>query len=129
MSTTITDLIPLAKAVSTSLDGGVLISARAAARCLSGVMSLVARQASVLEMQRACALLVRTPEVWSSRFSVLPKETDGRVAWAVEHIAVVARGILASSGDDSMRAALSFWAIENDPAEWQKIASIASLAA
>lgn len=120
--TEITDLRTRARAVLDEPTDNLRLSARGAARCLSGVMSLVARQWSVDVMQRACAELARYEAAWSTRFGTLPRE-GGVVPAPIEMIAVVARGILPISGEESMRAALAFWATENDPAAWQTVTS------
>lgn len=95
------------------------MSARTAARCLSGVVGLAARRYSVSAMQRACGDLARFDAAWSH--SQLPAGPDGRVSELVEMIAVVARGILPLCGVDAMRAALAFWASESDPAVWTSV--------
>lgn len=99
------------------------ISARTAARCLSGVIRLVADRHSVDAMQRACADLVRCDAAWDTRFGTLPRGWDGQVPEAIELIAVVARGILPLAGSTNMRAALAFWATEDDPSVWQRVAA------
>lgn len=119
------DLIARAAAVQGPV-GSARISARSAARCLWGVMSLVARQTSTKAMQHACASLVRADVAWTSALAVLPVGLDERVSPELEQIAVVARGILPLCDAETMRAALSFWAVESDPAEWQRVAGIAA---
>jgi hypothetical protein len=94
------------------------MSARTAARCLSGVVSHVDRQWSRDVMQRACAELVRCDATWSTSFRVLPSRVDTDLTSAVELIAVVSRGILPLAGVEAMRAALAFWATEEDPSVW-----------
>ncbi len=122
--TEIADLRTRARAV-TAPSSDVRMSARAVAACLSGVVALVARRWSVDVMQRACADIARFDAAWQTSFGSLPL-VDGRVAEAVEMIAVVARGILPLSSTDAMRAALAFWASESDPAEWQRVTGIAA---
>lgn len=116
----ISDLRNRARAVLDEPTDTMRLSARAAARCMSGVVGLVARQWSVDAMQRACADLVRCAEAWETKFGKLP-HVNGVVPPAIEMIAVVARGILPLAGADTMRAALSFWATESDPAAWQAV--------
>jgi len=118
--TEISDLRDRARAVVEAPSEITRMSARAAARCLSGVVGLVARQWSVDVMQRACADLVRCDAAWQTQFGTLPRE-NGRIPPAIEMIAVVARGILPLTGAESMRAALAFWASEDDPAAWQTV--------
>lgn len=102
------------------------ISAPAVARCLWGVMSLVSRQHSMAAVQTACADLVRADASWAVQLAVLPTGPDERVHPALEQIAVVARGLLALCDVETMRAALAFWAVEEDPREWQRVAGVAA---
>lgn len=121
----IADLRVRARAV-TAPSADVRMSARAAAACLSGVIALVSKRWSVDAMQRACADLARHEPAWESSFGRLPHGPNGAVTEPVEMIAVVARGILPLASEDSMRAALAFWASESDPAEWQRVAGVAA---
>lgn len=105
--------------------GEVRLSPRAVARCLSGVVTLVCRTSTVYAMQRACAELVRDEQAWQSGLAVLPR-VNGRVDPVLEQIAVVARGILPSAGEEAMKSALSFWATESDPAVWQRVSNMAA---
>jgi hypothetical protein len=123
--TEIADLRARAAAVATN-GAEPRMSARAAARCLSGVVSHVARQWSRDVMQRACAEIVRCDPAWQTSFRVLPR-VDGDLVQAIELITVIARGILPLAGVESMRCALAFWATEEDPAVWQSV--VAGLAA
>lgn len=113
------DLRARAAAVATSC-ADARMSARAAARCLSGVVGLVVTRWSVDVMQRACADLVRCQASWDTSFGTLPRYKEG-VPEPIQLIAVVARGILPIAGIENMRAALSFWATEDDPAQWQAV--------
>lgn len=119
------DLHAHAEAVMGLQPADVRLSPRAVARCLSGVMALVCRTSTVYVMQRACALLVRDDEAWSSNLFVLPR-TNGRVDPVLEQIAVVARGILPSCSPEAMKSALAFWAVESDPAVWQRVSNVAA---
>ncbi len=92
------------------------ISARAAARCLSGVVQLVSLEHGVEVMQRACADLATRPEAWKIK-------GPGEVGAATWTIAVIARGITPLCGDAAMISALAWWASETDPAEWQSVAA------
>jgi len=107
-------------AVSPSLRRG-RISALEAAHCLAGVMSWVHRGSGLDAMQRAAAELVRHEAAWGSKFSRLPTLADGTVDRDVALIAVLCRGLIELAGADHLRAALSFWAVEQDPAEWAKV--------
>lgn len=97
------------------------LSARTAARCLSGVVSVMTRRWSVDLMQRTCAELVRHDEAWATQLGRLPHE-NGLVSEAMQLLAAIARGILPLAGEDNLRAALSFWATETDPRVWLSIA-------
>lgn len=102
------------------------MSARTAARCLSGVVAHVVRMSSTETMQRACADLVRFDAAWSTSFRQMPPAVRSDVDQALALIAVVARGMLDLAGTDAMRAALSFWATEEDPSVWQAVTGLAA---
>lgn len=120
----ISDLRELALAVMRP-DAGAAMSARTAARCLSGVANLCATKYGVAVMHRACGELVRSERSWATNLGMLPNLgfIDGaeQLAEAIELVAVVARGILPIAGAANMRAALSFWACETDPAIWMLV--------
>ncbi len=119
-----TDVTDLRNRALPVLQGGQEpsgMNARTAARCMSGVMGLVARQFSVVTMQRTCADLVRYEMAWETQFGWLPL-VNGKPTKATELIAVIARGIMPICGVANMRAALSFWATESDPQVWSDIA-------
>lgn len=97
------------------------LSASEAAHALVGVMSWVQRQSSVEAMQEAAAELARFDDAWSSTFGTLPRRENGRVDEHVALMAVVCRGLIELAGAVNLRAALSFWATESDPAVWQKL--------
>lgn len=115
------DLRSRAVAVLRADSVGEKLSARAAARCLSGVVNMIAHRHGVLPMQRACADLARYEPAWRSSFGFLPTTDDGCVAEPVQMLAMVARGFLALAGVENMRAALAFWASESDPAVWSAV--------
>lgn len=117
----ISDLRERAVAVMRPEAGSAAMSARTTARCLSGVIGLAARRYGSLPMHQACAALVRHEDAWRSSFGKLPQRQGDAVSEAIEMIAVVARGILPIAGVDNMRAALSFWATETDPAIWTSV--------
>jgi hypothetical protein len=93
----------------------------AAARCLHGIVSLVARRWTVDEMQRTCAELVRCDRAWETSMGVLP-HTNGFVTEQTQLIASVAAGLLPLAGINGVRDALSFWSVEDDPAVWSAVA-------
>lgn len=123
--TAIDDLRHRAQSVTANDGGKAVISARAAAACLSGIVSLVSRRFSVDVMQLTCAELVRCAPVWETSFGQIPTGHDGVIAEPVQLVSVVARSLLPLAGTDNVRAALAFWASEDDPAVWQSIANAA----
>jgi hypothetical protein len=65
---------------------------------------------------------VRFADCWPE-LAYLPAQYDGRVSEPIQLIAVVARSLLPIAGAENVRAALAFWASEDDPAIWQRIAA------
>lgn len=116
--TSIDDLRAQASAVMGTPTGTV--SARQAAAILAGICSLIARRWSQDEMQRTCAELARLEKL---DFGVLPAGVDGKISEPMSLLAVVARSIRPLAGEANLRAALSFWATEDDPAVWNQIAA------
>jgi hypothetical protein len=112
----ITDLRNQAAAVLVAPVSDGRVSARQAAAILSGICSLVSRRWTVDTMQRACAALARMKPF---TFAVLPADVNGVPSDPVQLVAVVARSILPMAGEANLRAALAFWASEEDPAVWQ----------
>ena len=119
--TTIDDLRNCAEAVRTA-PANCGMSARTAAACLSGIIALVSRRFGVDVMQHTCAELVRCAQAWPE-LGYVPSNYDGRVSEPVQLIAVVARSLLPIAGAENVRAALAFWASEDDPAIWQAVAA------
>lgn len=101
------------------------IEARTIAQCMSGVIGLATRRFTLEVTQAACAELARNARAWETRLGDLPRGIDGRVTPAVELIAAAARGFYPLAGSDALRAALSFWAAESDPAVWMSLAQAA----
>ena len=122
--TEITDLRTRAVDVTSGVDARM--TARTVARCLSGVIHLVVRVSSQDTMQRACAELVRCDKAWTTGFRELPGAVRNDVDAAVELIVVVCRGMLGVAGAEALRAALSFWATEEDPSVWQRVTGLAA---
>jgi len=116
----ITDLHARASAVVAAPAAVERMSARTAARCLSGIVGLIARRWTADEMQYVCAELVRYDRAWLTSLSVLPS-SHGRVSEPMQLLAVVARGLLPIAGVENLRAAVSYWASETDPAQWQAL--------
>lgn len=122
--TDIEDLLGRARSVTSApASSAGSMSARTAAACLSGIVSLVSRRWSVDVMQHTCAEIVRFAPAWDTSFGQLPTGHDGVVAETVQLIAVVARSLLPLAGAQNLRDALAFWAIETDPAVWNQIAA------
>lgn len=116
---TISDLRARALAVSAA-PVDAKMSARTAAACLSGIVGLISRRWTNDVMQRTCAELVRHDPTWATSFGMLP-QVNGSVSEPIQLLAVVARSLLPIAGADNLRAALSFWASEDDPATWLSV--------
>lgn len=119
----IDDLRSRAQSVTSApADGTGSMSPRTAAACLSGIVGLIARRWTTDEMQRTCADLVRFDPAWATSFGRLPHK-NGIVSEQIMLVAVVARSLFPLAGAENLRAALAFWASEDDPAAWQSIAA------
>lgn len=118
----ITDLKSRAQAVLTAPATKDLVSPRAAAACLSGIVGLVSRRFSLDVAQRTCAELVRSERSWETSFGALPHQ-NGYYSEATQLIACVARSLLPICGAANLRAALAFWASEDDVSVWQNVAA------
>lgn len=118
--TKIDDLRNRAESVARASSEAAM-SPRTAARCLAGICGHIARRFSLDEMQRTCAELVRHDRAWTTSFGDLPHD-NGEVSETTQLVACVARGLLPLAGANGVRDALSFWAVESDPAVWQSIA-------
>ena len=103
--------------------GADRVSARAAAACLQGIVGLVARRWTLDVAQRTCAELVRYQPAWSTSFLGELPHQNGYVNEQTQLIATVARSLLPLAGADNLRAALSFWASEDDPSVWQSLSA------
>lgn len=97
------------------------ISAREAAKVLSGVMSWVARTSSAEAMHDAAAALAAHDAAWSSSFRDLPIGDNGEVPPTIQMMATVARATLELAGVENLRDAVAFWASERDPGNWQAL--------
>lgn len=98
------------------------LSARGAAICMMGVFRLAVSTYGIEDAQRACVDLVRHRAAWASRFGNLPRGGDGSVPTPVAMLAIGVRGIMAIAGPDNLRAAMAFWACEEDTAALQRLA-------
>lgn len=119
----ISDLRSRASVVMTGSSDTDRMSARTAAAVLAGIVGLISRKWTTDIMQMTCADLARHDAAWRTSFGNLPAGMDGRVTEATQLVAVVARGLLPIAGADHLRAALAFWASEDDPAVWNLIAA------
>lgn len=120
----IADLKNRAAAVMAAPDDRARMSARTAAAVLAGICGLISRRWTTDHMQRTCAELARCEEAWASSFGRVPVDAKSRlVTEATQLLAAVARALLPLAGAENLRAALSFWASEDDPAVWTLIAA------
>lgn len=102
------------------------ITARSAASCLYGIVSLLSARWGSDVVQRACADLARSEAAWVGGagclpLGALPRGHDGVVPEPIAAIAACARGILPLAGADNVRAAVAFWASEDDRTVWQSV--------
>ena len=119
------DVRNLAQQVSfaiTSTAPPQAITARAAAVCMMGVFWLAVSTYGIEDAQRACVDLVRHRQAWASRFGNLPRSQNGNVPTPVAMLAIGVRGILDLAGADNLRAAMAFWACEDDTAAMRRLA-------
>lgn len=104
-------------------------TARDAARSLAGVVSWIANRGGAIRMQEALACLVRHQAAWEAPFMrSLPAQPSGFVDEHVALLAVVVSTWLHSHRPQDLRAAMAWWATENDPAAWQAVLSSAAVA-
>jgi len=99
-----------------------VLSERQVARCLAGAVHLGIIRWGLVEVQLACAELVRHERAWRTSLGDLPAEPNGCVRESVQVLAILSRSLLALAGADAVRAALAFWASERDPAVWMSVA-------
>lgn len=98
------------------------MSARAVARCLSGVVHLIAGSVGIAAMQESCAEIVRSAKAWRTGLRELPRAHDGMVRDPVKLLGVVAAGFLPVAGEHAVRSALAFWATEDDVEAMRQVA-------
>lgn len=89
------------------------MSASEAAHALVGVVSFVTAKYGKDRMQRACADLARQKD-----WKLITTSSNENAL-----IACVVHGLRELAGETNVRAALSFWAVENDPCVWQMLLS------
>lgn len=92
-----------------------LMNARTAARFLSGVARFIATEWDVPTMQRAFV------ELWRCRQVGHPAPSGGNIAKPVSMLGVIVTGLVPMTDHAALMAALAFWAVESDPAEWLKL--------
>lgn len=120
--TQIDDLRDRASVVTSGPVAAERLSARTCAKCLLGIASLISRRWTVDTMQRTCAELVRFDDAWTTSFGRLPLEKNGIPSEPMQLLTVVARSLLPIAGAENVRAALSFWATEDDVGVWTSLA-------
>lgn len=118
----IDDLRDRAQVVTSGPVASERLSARTCAKCLVGIVSLISRRWTVDDMQRTCAELARFDDAWTTSFGRLPLERNGLPSEPMQLLVVVARSLLPIAGPDNVRAALSFWATEDDVGVWTSLA-------
>lgn len=99
-------------------------TARDATRALVGVAGWVSRKTSLPVMRRAMGTLALYAPAWDpiSPLRALPV-VNGYCDEHVVLIASVASTLVPFFGASSIRAAMAFWATEDDAAVWQAIAA------
>lgn len=120
----LTELLVLASYVDTSAPARQnTLSAREAARNLSGLASWVANRQSMDAMQEAMSRLAIHGAAWKGPVYLcdLPVEIDGRVDPTIAMIAVVCSGMIHTFGAQNLRSAVAFWATSRDAASWRKV--------
>lgn len=102
----------------------IVRTARDAARALVGVAGWVSRKTSLVAMRNAMAALALYEPAWapSSTLRALPV-VNGYCDDHVVLIASVASTLVPFFGGKALRAAMAFWATEDDTAVWQAIAA------
>lgn len=120
------DLLALSADVMSSAPATTkpVMTAREAARAIVGITGWVSRRSGQNAMQKAMADIARHVDAWrpASPFHSLPTRYDGRVDENVVLISCVISSLVPLFGLGPLRAAVAFWATENDPAIWQSIA-------
>lgn len=110
----------LAKDVFACPAGTRGMTAREAARALMGAVRMVSVYHGPQAMQDACAALACNDEAWATDLEKAAY-SPGTAVWPILNMA---RGIIVGAGRVSTRAAVSFWAVERDPAVWRNIAGL-----
>lgn len=104
--------------------GEARMSALDAAQALAGPAAWIGRFRGPVRMREVMAELVRHTEAWRAvprPFGNLPLLVCGRVDADVLLLACFASGLVKAYGLEHLRAAMAYWAIEADPASWQRV--------
>lgn len=116
------DLRALARSVYDQPADQVRMSPRAAAAIMLGIVRMVVERFGQDVMQRSCADLARHQLAWSSKMGALPRDDSGRTPEPILLLAAAARGIATVAGTEAARAAVAFWACEDDSLVLMKVA-------
>lgn len=122
------DIRRRAQAVTGTPHVAASMSALQAARCLLGIVNIMAEIYGTNRMQAACFTLAKFDASWFTRFRVLPSDNNGQTLEPERFLAHASRGILLTAGADNLRSAMSFWAVERDAAVFQQVAAGVSIA-
>lgn len=98
------------------------MSASEAACALAGIVAHISTTRGHAELQRAAAQLARSEHAWATALRDAPTR-QGLADESSALLMVVCRGLVEMAGVDHLRAALSWWATESDPAVWRQILS------
>ncbi len=126
----IDDLRSMALAVDVSPSD--TLTARGAARCLLGIIRMVADRCGPDVMQRACASLARHEQSWATGLRTLPVVVGVNASptmYAMELLAATARGVLEVAGISATRAALAFWASADPVTALERVSQVIARAA
>lgn len=104
----------------------ITTDAGAAAARLFGVVRAACRDHGMEAVRQGCSLLARSDGAWRPPLVTLPYHDHPGVDESVRRIASFAAGLLNLHGAEAVRAALAFWATEEDPARWQIVIDLAA---
>lgn len=117
-SHTLNSLRKLSEPVHGGAAGETRLPARVVAQCLSGVVRLITNHVGHDEMRRVCAELALNEQAWATALRSLPGQSP-----ATLYLVSSLEGMRSLASEHDLRAALAFWAVESDPAEWQRLAA------
>lgn len=101
----------------------VPLTAFQAARSMLGIIGIMTEAFGADGMRAACAELARCDAAWATQFRELPRDSNAQTLEPSRFLARAARGLLLTAGAANLRAAISFWATERDPAVFQQVAA------